>query len=87
MNSKDTKKQSGLNMAAELVGQMMTSDEEAELKADPVFQQGVEEGMSQDSVSERRTLKRIGSRGDSLLGMDELKRWPRDKSKSKGKES
>ena len=87
MNSNDTKNQSGLNMATELVDQMMTSNEEAEIQSDPAFQQGVEEGLLQDSVNEKQAFKRLISKGDSLLGMNDLKRWPRDKPKSKGKES
>ena len=87
MNSNNTKNQSGLNMATELVDQMMTSNEEAEIQSDPAFQQGVEEGLLQDSVNEKQAFKRLISKGDSLLGMNDLKRWPRDKPKSKGKES
>ena len=87
MNSNDTKNQSGLNMATELVDQMMTSNEEAEIQSDPAFQQGVEEGLLQDSVNEKQAFKRLISKGDSLLGMNDLKRWPRDKPRSKGKES
>ena len=87
MNSNDTKNQSGLNMASELVDQMMTSDDEADLKSDPVFQQGVEEGLLQDSIVERQTFKRLISKSDSLLGANDLKSWRRDKPKRKGKDS
>ena len=87
MNSNDTKNQSGLKMATELVDQLMTSNEEAELKADPVFQQGVEEGLLQDSLNEKQTFKKLSLKGDSILSANGLKRWHHEKPKGKGKES
>jgi hypothetical protein len=74
-------------MATELVDQMMTSNDEADLKSDPAFQQGVEEGLLQDSIVERQTFKRLISKSDSLLGMNDLKSWRRDKQRGKASSS
>ena len=87
MNSNDTKNQSGLNMATQLVDQLMTSNEEEDLKSDPSFQQGVEEGLLQESVNEKQAFKRLSTNRDSILSTGEVKSWRRGKPKREGKES